>query len=209
MTQSSSDAVSGNDEARPVTAASGPFPDTQRAPAHTTAEDSVPPVRSFEELFRAEFAAMLRLAHLLGATDAENVAQEALLRLHLHWAELSDRSRAGGYLRATVVNLCRSAGRKQSVAERHTQTLAESVADSAETIALDHVSDRALLFSLGSLAPRHREALVLRFWLDLSEAQMAEAMGCSAGSVKSHVSRGLSALRAALEATSEDESERP
>jgi RNA polymerase sigma factor (sigma-70 family) len=54
---------------------------------------------------------------------------------------------------------------------------------------------------MGRLSPRHREALVLRYWLDLSEAEMADAMGVSRGTVKSHVSRGLDALAALLEGT--------
>ena len=60
-----------------------------------------------------------------------------------------------------------------------------------------------LIAALTRIAPRHREALVLRFWLDLSERQMADAMEVSVGSVKSHVSRGLSALRAELAGTEE------
>lgn len=157
---------------------------------------------AFEELFHAEFPAMFRLAALLGAADPESVAQEAFVRLHSQWSGLTEPSRAGGYLRTTVVNLCRSAARHDAVVSRHDSTQEPpEPAPSAETLALQEVSDRELLTTLGALSPRHREALVLRFWLDLSESQMAEAMGCSAGSVKSHVSRGLKALRAALTST--------
>ncbi|MBN9608969.1 MAG: hypothetical protein BGO26_14805 [Actinobacteria bacterium 69-20] len=153
----------------------------------------------FEALFRAEFRTMFRLAHLLGAADPEDIAQEAFARLHTRWPSLSDPARAGGYLRTTVVNLCRSAARHEAVEARYDAAQPVQRAESsAEDAALQSVSDRSLLAALGALAPRHREALVLRFWLDLSEAQMAEAMACSAGSVKSHVSRGLKALRAAL-----------
>lgn len=155
------------------------------------------PRDSFEALFRAEFPVMFRLATLLGATDPENVAQDAFARLHRRWSSLADTARAGGYLRATVVNLCRSAARRRQVADRFDTAEPEPV-PSAESLALEHLSDAALLRSLDALAPRHREALVLRFWLDLPERAMAEAMGCSPGSVKSHVSRGLAALRAML-----------
>lgn len=155
---------------------------------------------AFEDLFHAEFAVMFRLAALLGAADPESIAQEAFVRLHARWTDLTDQSRAGGYLRTMVVNLCRSSARHDAVAARHQSIEAPpETAPSAEALALQGVSDQALLAAIGALSPRHREALVLRFWLDLSEAQMAEAMGCSAGSVKSHVSRGLKALRAALD----------
>lgn len=155
--------------------------------------------RTFEALFRAEFPTMLRLAALLGAADAENIAQEAFVRLHHRWDALADPGRAGGYLRTTVVNLCRSAARHQGVVDRADAARTEPPpAPSAEFQALERISDSHLIASLGALAPRHREALVLRFWLDLPEQAMAEAMGCSPGSVKSHVSRGLKALRAAL-----------
>lgn len=162
-----------------------------------TAEPAAPP--AFEALFTTQFPIMFRLAHLLGAADPENVAQEAFVRLHARWRHLADPTRAGGYLRATVVNLCRSAARHDAVAARHDATEPEPPDEpSAEDMALQAVSDRALLTALGALAPRHREALVLRFWLDLSERDMADAMNCSTGSVKAHVSRGLSALRAAM-----------
>lgn len=158
---------------------------------------------SFEGLFRTEFAAMFRLAYLLGAADPEDIAQEALARLHTRWDGLTDLSTAGGYLRTTVVNLVRSTARHQAVARRHDAAqIANADVDSmpsAESVALDAVTDQLLLDALGALTPRHREALVLRFWLDLSEQQMADAMGCSTGSVKSHVSRGLSALRSRLD----------
>jgi RNA polymerase sigma factor (sigma-70 family) len=159
---------------------------------------------AFENLYRAEFPVMFRLATLLGAADPEGIAQEALVRLHSRWSSLADPKRAGGYVRTTVVNLCRSAARHDAVAARYEAVQAPlDRAPSAEAVALQEVSDRALLDALGALSRRHREALVLRFWLDLPESEMAEAMGCSTGSVKSHVSRGLSALRAALATTSE------
>lgn len=163
------------------------------------------PGAAFENLFHTEFPVMFRLATLLGAADAEAVAQEALARLYARWPALTDRSHAGGYLRTTVVNLCRSAARHQAVADHYVAVRAQQDAAqqhatmSAESLALQSVSDEQLLAALRTLSPRHREALVLRFWLDLSESQMAQAMNCSAGSVKSHVSRGLKALRAALD----------
>lgn len=176
-------------------------PGVSRTAASMTAASTNPAAgpHAFETLFRAEFPTMLRLATLLGAADPENIAQEAFVRLHHRWDALAEPSRAGGYLRTTVVNLCRSAARHQGVVDRADATRPEPLpAPSAESLALERISDAHLIASLGALSPRHREALVLRFWLDLPEQAMAEAMGCSPGSVKSHVSRGLKALRAAL-----------
>lgn len=152
-----------------------------------------------ERLFREQFMTMFRLATLLGSRDPENVVQEAFMRLHRQWLSLTDRHRAGGYLRITVVNLCRSEGRHTQVAQRAEPQLADDEwAPSADVAALSNVSQASLLARMKGLAPRHREALVLRFWLDLSEIQMADVMGCSPGSVKSHVSRALTALRHSL-----------
>jgi RNA polymerase sigma-70 factor (sigma-E family) len=153
----------------------------------------------FETLFRREFPSMFRLAHLLGADDPEDVVQEAFARVHARWERLRDRTSAGGYLRTTVINVVRSRAEHRAVERRRTPPAERAdVAVSAEAAALDSLGDARMLAALRDLSPRHREALVLRFWLDLSERQIADAMGTSTGTAKSHVSRGLSALRAAL-----------
>lgn len=153
---------------------------------------------SFESFFRVQFPTMFRLAHLLGADDPEDVAQEALARLHQRWSQLRDRPAAGGYLRVIVVNLVRSRKRHLTMARRRRRVPDRTDVDSAETTALERGADGAIFSALRALSPRHREALVLGYWLDLSEQQIADAMGTSVGTAKSHLSRGLSALRAAL-----------
>lgn len=167
-----------------------------------SAGESLTPVgsaeQSFEGLFRTQFATMHRLAHLLGSDDPEDAVQEAFARLHRRWDGLRDRSTAGGYLRTTVVNLVRSRREHLAMAARRTPPDAAGTMPSAEADVVLRADNAALIAALGHLAPRHREALVLRFWLDLSQQQIAEAMGVSVGSVKSHVSRGLAALRAEL-----------
>lgn len=158
----------------------------------------------FEDLFHSEFAVMLRLARLLGSDDPEAIAQDAFTRLYARWDELADQDKAGGYVRSIVVNLVRSAGRHDGVARRHEASQPEHPPHpSAEFDAMTHVSDQQILAALEGLSPRHREALVLRFWLDLSERQMAATMGTSTGTVKSHVSRGLDCLRSLLATTSD------
>jgi RNA polymerase sigma-70 factor (sigma-E family) len=153
---------------------------------------------TYEQLFHAHFRAMVRLAAMLGADDPEDVAQEAFVRLHGRTGALRDPHAAVGYLRTTVVNLTRSRLRHLSVVRRAPDETPQDVA-SAEQDAVRREAGRDLVAALGRLSARHREALVLRYWLDLSEAEMADAMGVSRGTVKSHVSRGLDALAALME----------
>jgi RNA polymerase sigma-70 factor (sigma-E family) len=154
--------------------------------------------RVYEELFHAQFRAMVALAGMLGADDPEDVAQEAFVRLHDRARALRDPGAAVGYLRTTVVNLSRSRLRHLGVVRRNAPT-APPPAPGADTDVLRSEDSRELLAALLRLPERQREALVLRYWLDLGEADMADAMGVSRGTVKSHVSRGLDALEALLE----------
>ncbi len=156
--------------------------------------------RRYEDLFHGHFGAMTRLAAMLGADDPEDVAQEAFVRLHQRGRTLRDPHAAIGYLRTTVVNISRSRLRHLSVVRRHRQQAPPDAA-SAEHDVVRREGDRELLAAMRHLSARHREALVLRFWLDLTEAEMADAMGVSRGTVKSHVSRGLDALAALMEGT--------
>ena len=157
----------------------------------------------YRDLFYGQFAAMTRLAAMLGADDPEDVAQEAFVRLHRpHPHPARPARRRSATCGTTVVNLTRSRLRHLAVVRRHAagprrrrrQVPAPSTTPYAAR-ATTSWSPRC-----SRLSPRHREALVLRYWLDLTEAEMAEAMGVSRGTVKSHVSRGLDALAAELEA---------
>ena len=155
----------------------------------------------YRDLFHGHFAAMVRLAAMLGADDPEDVAQEAFVRLHQHRRRLRDPHAAVGYLRTTVVNLSRSRLRHLAVVRRHVDAGHVSVSGSAADDVVRRETAQELFAALAQLSSRHREAIVLRYWLDLTEAEMAEAMGISRGTVKSHVSRGLDALATLLEAS--------
>lgn len=158
---------------------------------------------AYVALFAREVGPMTRLATLLGADDPENLVQEAFLRLHRKWSAVKDPQAATGYLRTIVVNLARSEHRHLRVVRRHTLSLVRD-APSAQDTAARWAEHADVLQALDGLGNRHREALILRYWLDLSEAEMAAAMGISAGTVKSHVSRGLVALRAAIDTLNMD-----
>jgi RNA polymerase sigma-70 factor (sigma-E family) len=153
-------------------------------------------------LFAAHYRQLVRLAALLlGETGiAEEVVQDAYVRLHQHWWRLREPDRALGYLRTSVVNGARSALRHRGVAQRYAAGL-RPPADmpSAEMQVLDSVENATLLHALRRLPARQRETLVLRYYADLSEAEIAEAMGISRGAVKSHAARGIAALRQTVE----------
>jgi RNA polymerase sigma factor (sigma-70 family) len=160
-------------------------------------------VERYQQLFHGHFATMTRLAAMLGADDPENIAQEAFVRLHRRRRTLRDPHASLGYLRTTVVNLSRSRVRHLAVVRRNlpTRTPAGESTESAEHLAVRREDARELVVALGQLSNRHREALVLRYWLELNEAEMADAMGVSRGTVKAHVSRGLDALATILGGT--------
>jgi RNA polymerase sigma factor (sigma-70 family) len=147
-------------------------------------------------LFRAKYPEMVRLADLLGADDPEDIAQEAFARLIRKHSSLRDPQAALAYVRASVCNLTRNRHRHLRVVRLRTP--AGQHEDSSEQVAMLREDHREVLAALAGLAPRRREAIVLRYWLDLSEREIAAAMGVSPGTVKSHVSRGLAALAVVL-----------
>jgi RNA polymerase sigma-70 factor (sigma-E family) len=151
-------------------------------------------------LFETEYRSLVRLACLLlDDRDAgEEVAQEAFVRLYGSWARLRDAGAAPAYLRSTVLNLARSQMRRRLVALRHSAP-SEGYNASAETSALITEEQREVLGALRALPRRQRECLALRYYLDLSEAEIAATLRISPGSVKSHTHRGLSALAQKLE----------
>ncbi|MEA3056587.1 MAG: hypothetical protein QOD30_2019 [Actinomycetota bacterium] len=155
---------------------------------------------ALDVLFRTEQRDLLRMATLLlddrGA--AEEVVQDAFVKLHLGWRRLRDPDRAAAWLRSAVLNGARSQLRRRSVRRRH-QEIGVRAAASAEAGALAGDEQARVVAALRMLPARQREALVLRYYADLSEAEIATAMGVSAGSVKTHAHRGLASLATILE----------
>ena len=151
-------------------------------------------------LYATHYRGLVRLAAFLtGDRDsAEEVVQDAYVKVHGRWRGLREPDRAEAYLRQTVVNLSRSRLRHRQVVDRHAPVGPDDAA-SAEAGALSRLAARAVVDALRRLPARQREALVLRYYADLSEAQTAHAMAISPGAVKSHTSRGIAALRVFLE----------
>ncbi|WP_350274578.1 RNA polymerase sigma factor [Kribbella sp. HUAS MG21] len=158
--------------------------------------DTVVSSGAFETLFRAEAGRLVRLAHLLGAEDPEDVVQEAFCRLY-DVRRQRDVANQVAYLNRIVVNEVRSRRRRRIVADRKVLHLVTAAPADEQVVLTESV--RGLLRALDHLAPRQREALVLRYWLDLPLAEIADAMQVRVGTVKSLVSRGLARLAAELE----------
>jgi len=147
---------------------------------------------AFDALFFGHAARMVRLARLLGDDDPEDVVQESFCKLYAARGRLQhDDHRVLAYLHRTVVNEVRSRHRHRQVVRRDAHLL---VTDEAHDPTGAHDDRAAVLRALADLPPRQREALVLRFWMDLPLAQIAEVMGVRPGTVKSQVSRGLDLL---------------
>ncbi|WP_154766812.1 sigma-70 family RNA polymerase sigma factor [Nakamurella alba] len=143
-------------------------------------------------LFDSQWQRTVALAGQLRAADPEDVAAEAFARLYSKRGSVRTTDAAVGYLRTTVINLVRDRARRQQLDARERSRAAPPIAEVVDR-------DPAVIEAVGALPERQREAVVLRIWLDLSERDAAAAMGVSAGSVKTHLSRALAALRPVLE----------
>jgi RNA polymerase sigma-70 factor (sigma-E family) len=157
------------------------------------------------DLYAAHYQDLVRLAgFLLGnAARAEDIAQDAFVRIAASSVTLRDPDRAHGYLRSVVVNSCRAAHRHGRVVDKHSRRLkVAELVGSAEEHAFTAFDRDELVVALRSLAPRKREVVVLRHYCDMSEAQVADLLGISVGTVKSSTARGLKDLAAAMGARS-------
>lgn len=152
-------------------------------------------------LYREHHDGLLRLAVLVAPEDgmAEDIVQEAFVRLYRSWGGIVDTTKVAAYLRSTVINLARGRGRRISVALRK-RPAASPDAASAEEGALRNDRHREVVRALRQLPDRQRACLVLRFYEDLTETQIAEVLGISVGSVRTHMHRGRAALAARLSA---------
>lgn len=153
-------------------------------------------------LFDAHYAGLCRLATLLldDPGQAEEAVQEAFMRTFVGWRRIRQPERAGAYLRAAVVNQCRSRGRRRMTEQRGNRAVWAGVREDAGQSDVERTGDvLAVLDAVRSLPARQREAVVLRYYADLSEADVARALGCSVGTVKSQLSKARATLARLLE----------
>jgi RNA polymerase sigma-70 factor (sigma-E family) len=154
-------------------------------------------------LYRANAVGLVRLAHVLIGDPgvAEDIVQDAFYGLYRRWEHLNDQEKALPYVRSAVLNSCRTLLRR-----RRPEVTTALVPDarqplSAEAMVLSEEQRRAVMAAVRRLPARQREALVLRFYLDLSEAQIAAQMGIGPSTVRSATHRALTALGRMLKET--------
>jgi RNA polymerase sigma-70 factor (sigma-E family) len=146
-------------------------------------------------VFAAHRLGLLRLAVLLvgDRATAEDVVQDAFAGLHRHWPELRDSAAALAYARASVVNGSRMVLRRRSLMRR-VGVAPDPPIWSAESAAMLSEDRREVVEALRRLPRRRREVLVLRYYLDLSDAEIAAALGIGEATVRSTAARALRAL---------------
>ncbi len=144
---------------------------------------------SFEDFYRQQWPGAIRLATFTSGSAAagEDIAQDVFQRMYLSWGTLLEPA---AYLRVAVVNGCRSYHRKRKTEQHALLVLAARDGEMAPRGELDDV--------VAALPDRQRAVVRMRYWADLSEAEIADAMGCKTGTVKSLASRAKDRLAVAL-----------
>lgn len=142
------------------------------------------PERAFVTLYRERYDPMVRLAYLMTGSQAiaEELVQDAFVSVHRSWARATNPS---AYLRTAVVNACRSWGRRQTL-----ERLRKPAPPETSTLVADEMWD-----VLQTLPSRQRAAIVLRFYEDLPDGEIAALLGCKVATVRTAVFRGLEKLR--------------
>jgi RNA polymerase sigma-70 factor (sigma-E family) len=171
--------------------------------SEATVLDGDPAGIDLAALYTAHRLSLARLALLLvdDMASAEDVVHDAFIALQQHQSRLRDPAAAIGYLRTTVVNKSRSVLRKRQTVRRHLSLARDSYAEPADSELLLTAGQQEVLAAVRQLPRRQQEVLALRYWGDLSEAEIAEALGISRGAVKSNASRGMDKLEAMLGAS--------
>lgn len=146
------------------------------------------PSLGFVDLYQQRYVPMVRLAYLLvgDAAVAEELVQDAFVQVHRHWSKGIEHPNA--YLRTAVVNTCRSWGRRATRERDHERRRLEAVPDTP--FVADEMGD-----VLDRLPERQRAAIVLRFYDDMPESEIAAALGCRPNTVRTLIHRGLATLR--------------
>ena len=171
--------------------------------AGTEDEEASTDAASLHDLYLAHHWSLVRLASLLlhDQAEAEEAVQDAFVKAYVRWDRLRQPDRALAYLRSAVLNGARTRLRHVRVVARTAPPRPGSTR-SAEAAAIESDDQRQMIEALRRLPRRQAECLALRYYVNLSEAEIATTLGISTGSVKTHVHRGLAALATRLEPTS-------
>ena len=158
-------------------------------------EVSPPAADAVTALYAEHAIGLVRLAVILlgDQAAAEDVVQDAFLGLYRRWDSLAEASHPLAYVRTSVLNGCRSALRRES-RRGLAAVFSQPPSESAEARALVSEEYRAVVSAIRRLPARQREALLLRYYLDMSEDEISRTMGISRGTVKSATSRALAAI---------------
>ena len=152
----------------------------------------------FDEFAAARWSTLLHVARLLTGGDrqrAEDLVQEALVKLWFAWPKIADQA-PEAYVRTVLVRLAARSARRRWWGERPVEQLPDRAGPVDVSSA---VAERSRLeAALAQLSPKKRAAVVLRYYEDLPEAQVAQALGCPVGTARSHASRGVARLRQIL-----------
>ena len=176
--------------ALPADAALRPVP----ADAQSDAEQAI------TAIYGTEYRSLVRLAAVLvgDVGIAEEVVQDSFVAMYGAWSRLRDRGKALAYLRQRVISRSRSALRQGMAADGNAPKPKPGIMPSAEQGAITQPQRSAVTSAMQTLSPRQREALMLRFYLDLSERQAASAMGISLAAANYHTARARAALLSVL-----------
>ncbi len=166
------------------------------------AEREAVPHSVLAALFQAEAPRLVQIARWFtdDRTAAEDLVQEAFIRLARGGHRIRDPDRAAAYLRTIVVNLARDHNRRGLVSRRHTPPAAVDEPSAHDVVEQDE-DRRQVIAALREIAPRQRDCLVMRYYLEMGVDDVAAALGLSRNSVKTHLRRGLRALEQQLEGT--------
>ena len=149
-------------------------------------------------LYHEHALSMIRVAHIMlgNRAAAEDVVQDAFCGLYRRWGHLADKDKALGYVRSSVINGCRTVLRRRRLQDRIMTY--QPAAVSAETAALSSEERREVVQALRRLPERQREVLVLRYYLDLTDEQIADDLGITPSTIRSTRHRALAALERLL-----------
>jgi RNA polymerase sigma-70 factor (sigma-E family) len=157
-------------------------------------------MNDFDEFVAASVEPLLRTAHLIiwDAGEAEDLVQECLFKVARRWPRVRRMEQPLAYTRRILINLALDDARGRATRRSELEGNVTAAEEPARDLLIGLETRDELLAALARLTPRQRAVLVLRYFNDLTEPQVAELLGCSTGTVKSNASRGLARLREAL-----------